>query len=661
MAKVVGVLLLVLLCTTLCNGIAGKIKHVIVLMEENRSFDHMFGFYPGVDGLKGNECNYLNTSDTHSKNVCVNKVAPYINPCDPDHSTPATTWKIFGAGAKTGDLSNATMSGFVEWEEKRGVNTVNYCDVMAMNLPEHVPIISALASEFALFDRFFCAHPGPTWPNRLYTLSGTSAGDTETGTWYQNKVGQLYPQKTFFDQLADEGLPWKLYFNDTCWELNLASVANNPEHLEPLTKFYEDARTGNLPAYAWINPRSGFNITLLQGSNDQHPDHDVALGEALYKDIYEALRASPQWNETLFIITYDEHGGFYDHVPPPQNGIPAPEDGEVSYPDKDFKFDRLGVRIPTLLISPWIQKGMILGAPPTSSKPTPTSEYTLTSIMATVRKLLDMKSPALTKRDAWSATFEQVFNLTQPRTDCPIHLPPAPAPAANYDPVVEMNMPVNDLQKHIMTIHAHLAGVEYPSHIKKQGQVSEWLQKHFNIHKERTLHWKKSKAAAVDRYLGLHLTSPANAFVEKTWVINKHQDVSFYTLATKNVSPAICLDYGTTPPKEGNIVTFSNCYPSPAPLDNRDPAQQWLWHYDSTIRPAADPSLCLAGAVLDNPASTKVYLADCSSTSSQKYWAWHGDSDNDYAAGGIVMSEWTLGILNATVIPPPTNYKIAVN
>jgi phospholipase C len=653
MAKIVGVVLLVLLATVSCANIAGKIKHVIVLMEENRSFDHMLGFYPGVNGLKGNECNLLNTSDSLSKRVCINKAAPYINPCDPDHSTPSTTWKIYGAEAKTGDLINATMTGFVEWEDKRGVNRDNFCDVMAMNLPEHVPIMTALASEFAVFDRFFCAHPGPTWPNRLYTLAGTSAGATETGTWYQNKVGQLFPQKTFFDQLAEEGLPWKLYFNDTCWELNLASVANNPEHLDPLTKFYEDAKTGNLPAYAWINPRSGFNITLLQGSNDQHPDHDVALGEALYKDIYEALRASPQWNETLFIITYDEHGGFYDHVPPPSRGIPAPEDGEVSYPDKNFGFDRLGIRIPTLLISPWIPKGLVLSSPPTSSKPTPTSEYSLTSIMATVRKMFGMKSAPLTKRDAWSATFEQAFNLTVPRADCPVHLPKAPAPAANYKPEVEMEMPVNDLQKHIMTLHAHLAGVEFPSHILKQGQVSEWLRVHFNKHKEGTLNWKKSKKAADDRYLGLHLNSPANVFVEKTWVINKHHDISFYTIATRNVSPAICLDYGTAQPKAGSVVGVSDCYPSPSPLTNRDPGQQWLWMYDSTIRPAAFSTLCLTGAVLDSTASYKLYLRDCSSDKSyEKYFAWHGDSDNDYSAGGIVMSEWTLGILNATIVPP---------
>jgi phospholipase C len=328
--------LVILACNSSGFEVANKIKHVIVLMEENRSFDHMFGFYPGVDGLKGNECNFVNNSDPNSQKVCVNKWAPEFNPCDPDHSTPATTWKLFGLEAKHGNLTNATMSGFVEWENMRGLNKTNYCDVMAMMTPQHIPILSTLASEYAIFDRFFAAHPGPTWPNRLFALSGTSAGLTETFVWYKDKLGKLFPQPTFFDQLGAEGLPWKLYFNDTCWELVLESIAHSPENLESMEKFYEDARTGNLPAYAWINPRLGFNVTLMQGSNDQHPDHDVSLGEQYYKDIYEALRASPQWNETLLIITYDEHGGFYDHVSPPQRGVPPPSVDDESYPDKNL-------------------------------------------------------------------------------------------------------------------------------------------------------------------------------------------------------------------------------------------------------------------------------------------------------------------------------------
>ena len=92
--------------------------------------------------------------------------------------------------------------------------------------------------------------------------------------------------------------------------------------------FYEDAAAGTLPSFSWINPRSGINVTTGVGSNDQHPDHDMSAGEQYYKDIYEALRAGPAWEETLFIVTWDEHGGFYDHVVPPAENIPPPGDGK---------------------------------------------------------------------------------------------------------------------------------------------------------------------------------------------------------------------------------------------------------------------------------------------------------------------------------------------
>ena len=127
-------------------------------------------------------------------------------------------------------------------------------------------------------------------------------------------------------------------------------------------------------------------MTSGKGASDQHPDHDVRLGEALLKEVYEALRAGPLWNKTAFVVTYDEHGGFFDHVPPPHTGVPAPDDS-TSYPDRGFKWNRLGVRVPTLLISPWVAKGARIGAPRASERPTPTSEFELTSIISTVRKV----------------------------------------------------------------------------------------------------------------------------------------------------------------------------------------------------------------------------------------------------------------------------------
>eukprot|EP00911_Craspedida_sp_UC1_P002499 UC1_evm1s1858 len=480
-------------------GATGIIKHIVVLMEENRSFDHFFGWSKlAVNKLKGDEFNLKKVSDPTSQRVKVSATAPYVNPCDPNHGTPATTEKIFGSKSAAGDGGLPNMSGFVAYEDEQNHASKQWCAVMEGFTPERLPVISALASEFAIMDRFFCSHPGPTWPNRLFALSATSAGDTETGTWYRGKKGSLFPQKTIFDQVHEAGLSWRNYFSDAPWELFLKSLSTSPENIKSLDHFYEDARTGNLPSYAWINPRAGMNRTTGLGSNDQHPDHDVALGERFYKSVYEALRASPAWNETLFIVTFDEHGGFYDHVPPPQ-GVPAPGDNETSYPDTGFNFDRLGVRIPTLLISPWIPRGTVISAPPKAQKPANNSEYDLTSIMATARKLLGIADSAgpLTKRDAWAATFEHVLSLPQPRTDAPMQLPDAPQPS--LAPEDEAKLPLNDLQQHIGLHHANAAGVPFPpaastetknagnNPVFAQGDISEWLQRQFNRFTARSM------------------------------------------------------------------------------------------------------------------------------------------------------------------------------
>lgn len=197
--------------------------------------------------------------------------------------------------------------------------------------------------------------------------------------------------------------------------------------------------------------------------------------------VYEDLRASPKWNSTLFIITYDEHGGFYDHVPPP-TGVPAPDDFP-SFPDKDFNFTRLGVRIPTLLISPWVAKGTVISEPAAAQKPADNSEYDLTSIISTVRKIFsaeDADVKPLTKRDAWAATFEdRLTELTEPRTDCPMTLPAAPKTLSAEHAAQEAVQPLNDLQVDIVAAYDALReshGIKSKRPLPTmQGDASEWI------------------------------------------------------------------------------------------------------------------------------------------------------------------------------------------
>jgi len=621
----------------------GRIKHVIVLMEENRSFDHFFGYARdemGVNGVTGNEYNFLDTENPSLGKVYIKNHTEYINPCDPDHGTKATTSKIYGAAAVSkGDLSNATMNGFIEWElNNRHHNaSLDYCGVMSMFTGDKIPVITTLAKEFAIMDRFFCDHPGPTWPNRMFALSGTSAGSLETGVWYHDQVGKLFPQKTIFDQVAEAGLQWRVYYNDTPWEAFMETIAHNPENIQSMQSFYEDASRGTLPSYAWINPRSGINVTTGVGSNDQHPDHDVAAGERFYKDIYEALRASPQWNETLFIITYDEHGGFYDHVPPPAANIPAPDD-EKSYPTSEpsFDFTRLGVRVPTILISPWIKKGTVVSSPPPSQRPFGSSEYTLSSIISTARKLLKLDLPPLTRRDAWAATFEHVIDTegqASPREDCPLHLPKAPPVTLPLEQ--EAKSPLNDLQRQIVEVHAHLAGRKMQElNISTQGEVSEWLRTHYSFHEQATLSWRNSKQ---NRSLDLVVRPGTDGWSDSGWdmvaseIWKDCSQVSTRSLKNEAGIP-YCLDAGDA--RAGSQVFVSSCYP-------RDRAQLWLVQSrehgnDGTLRPVANDSLCLTTRYWTAGGDEKLYLERCKDDVEQK-WAWHGPAPGSGEGSGNLL------------------------
>jgi len=684
----------------------GRIKHVVVLMLENRPFDHLFGWMEGVDGLTGDEYNLVEPNNPNSAKVFVDNKAPELNQCDPCHATPCTTQKLFGTDAST--LSGiADMGGFVSYQNSSAKQ--NYCNVMSGFPPTKVPVMTALAKEYAIMDRFFASHPGPTWPNRMFTLTGTSAGSTETSVWYHGKTGQLYPQRTIYDQVEEAGLNWKNYFNDTPWELILEKVAHSPHNLHPLDQFYKDAEQGSLPSFSWINPRSGMNVTTGLGSNDCHPDHSIALGEAYVKDIYEALRASPAWEETLFVLTFDEHGGFFDHVVPPSQGIPPPGDGEESYPDPDFLFDRLGIRVPTLLISPWIKKGTVLTHPPDAAKPAANSEYDLTSIIASTRKLLGMQTGPLTDRDAWSATFDHaLFELTEPRTDCPEHLPEALAPELPKHGVereAEQDQQLNDLQSDIASVLHRLGGRmsdasasadasedkdegEYP---RVQGQLSQWLVDQFEQHQGQTKQWLSSKGVGLehavvqakvrDKYVG--------PYEDDTWNLNGAKFGSldntyidstapYITLSTRQLKHSIlgkdgkskrdnpyCLDAGEG--TAGSTVTASVCYPSRDPDTNRDPMQHFVLHGDGTLRlynPAGEDNLCVTNTVfqsyyrrglrgqdIDKDAGftdeqKKVKLEVCNDDVNQTF-AYHGQAPGDNGKGNLEFGdvEFYLGVV----------------
>ncbi|KAL0689412.1 hypothetical protein Bca4012_089090 [Brassica carinata] len=440
------------------------IKTVVVLVMENRSFDHLLGWMkksvnPSIDGVTGEECNPVPNS---TQTICFTNDAEFVD-SDPGHSFEAVERQVFGSGQ--GQIPS--MMGFVEQALSMPGNLSE--TVMKGFRPEAVPVYAELVKEFAVFDRWFSSIPGPTQPNRLFVYSATSHGST---SHVKKQPAQGYPQKTIFDSLHSNDIDFGIYFQNiptTLFYRNLRQLKYIFKFHQYDLKFQRDAAKGKLPSLTVIEPRY-FDLKGLP-ANDDHPSHDVANGQKLVKEVYETLRSSPQWNETLLVITYDEHGGFYDHVKTPFVGIPNP-DGNTGPAPGFFKFDRLGVRVPTIMVSPWIQKGTVVSE---AKGPTESSEFEHSSIPATIKKLFNLSSNYLTHRDAWAATFEDVVShLTSPRTDCPMTLPDV-APMRTTEP--NENAALSEFQGEVVQLAAVLNGDHFlnsfPDEVGKKMNVKQ--------------------------------------------------------------------------------------------------------------------------------------------------------------------------------------------
>lgn len=433
---------------------ADKIKTVVVLIQENRSFDHMLGWMkslnPEIDGVTGAEVNHAVAGDSSSPAVHFGNASQYVDP-DPGHSFMAIYEQVYGDPYTWGSTSPATkpgvaappMSGFAQQAEKERAGMS--ATVMNGFRPDAVPVYRELVREFAVCDRWFASVPSSTQPNRMFVHSATSHG--LVGNDKKMLLAGM-PQRTIFDALHDAGRSFGVYYQFPPAVL----LYRNMRQLKYLGMYHEydlhfkrDCREGKLPNYVVIEQRYLDVLKPLLPGNDDHPSHDVSHGQRLVKEVYEALRSSPQWGETLLVVTYDEHGGFFDHVPTPTEGVPSP-DGIASAAPVGFAFDRLGVRVPALLVSPWIEPGTVLHRPPAG--PAPTSQYEHSSIPATVKKIFDLEG-FLTARDAWAGTFECVLARGAPRADCPETLPEPPR-------LREAELDAGDQQRGISEFQAEL-------------------------------------------------------------------------------------------------------------------------------------------------------------------------------------------------------------
>ena len=404
--------------STAGNGLAA-IENIVVLMLENRSFDHMLGYlYTSAgnvsasgqpyDGLTGSE----SCPDATGKPVTVFQVTPstpnaYFMPgADPGEGYSATNRQYYGTTSGPASSGQAAAcQGFITdfaytigWETSQKWSILPGTtpdDIMGCFTPEALPVLSALARGYAVCDAWFCSAPTETLPNRAFACAATSQGHMDDKT-------KTYTCPSIFGLLESKGVSWGIYgYNaEPLTKHNFPDTSSaDASHFGLFKDFQAAAAAGTLPAFTFLEP------SWSSTGNSQHPNYDVALGEQLIHDTYEALRSGPGWNQTLFILTYDEHGGCYDHVSPPWGATPP----DATPGEYGFGFDRFGGRIPTVLISPLIAPGTVYRVPAGS---VPLDH---TSVLKTVEQRWSL--PALTARDAAAPAFGDVLTLSAPRTD----------------------------------------------------------------------------------------------------------------------------------------------------------------------------------------------------------------------------------------------------
>jgi phospholipase C len=447
------------------NNFLDKIEHIVVLMMENRSFDNVVGrlYGPGnapprgqtFNGVTDNMSNPRPGGGSAPVYADTNMVVPYPDPNEPYNYVYMQMFNPPNMQGPPCPIPNTTalpgMQGFVidyaraiaeantkAKEHGQAPFDVDPGTIMNCFASSSLPVINGLAQAYAVCDYWYSSVPTQTFPNRSFVHAATSSGNVfnnwKTGPDFWDVGIFINDTPTIFNLLEAKKIPWKIYHcgpvllcNALYGQKKLWDFFFTGDRFFPYTQFLEDVKTpGKLPAYTFIEP----NMLCSQKygpENDMHPAFailDTGLptntlyGDQLIYDIYTALQSSNYWDTTLFIITFDEHGGCFDHQPPPQtlspDGVVIPANKDCTGPGNSFNFQRLGVRVPSVLVSPWIEQGTICHTP-----------FDHTSVIKTVaNKWLGGQS--LTKRDAAASDVSEVLSLPSVRTDKPNIVPVTP-------------------------------------------------------------------------------------------------------------------------------------------------------------------------------------------------------------------------------------------
>jgi phospholipase C len=439
-----------------------QIKNIVVVMFENRSLDNLCGWlysntqpklylpagspatYNGLDPTLWNPSNasYFDGEPPQKVPIKQGTTGYLIPDPDPEETFDNVTCQLYGP---QGPSPNPTwpMQGFVVNYQQVKPPPSNPDQIMETYAPPQVPVLSALAQNYAISDAWFCSVPSQTLPNRAFVHAGTSKGQVDNGE-FPDPFDFDVP--SIFNVLQTRGVGWTVY-SDTILTPSLTRTFF-PQLWDPVLEdrfrgfgaFEDDCANNSLPEYSFIEP------SFLFEPNDQHPPHDVSAGEQFLYKIWQAVSQSPGWNNILLVIMYDEHGGCYDHVLPP-TGAATPD--SASNPGQEgFKFDRFGVRVPVVVVSPYVQAGTVFR----SSTSVP---YDHTSILATLQDWLDIPpGDMLTSlRIAKAPNLEQVLTLAAPRSVTPQIAPPRPALPTS------LTLSPNNLQKSLLSGAAHRFGL----------------------------------------------------------------------------------------------------------------------------------------------------------------------------------------------------------
>jgi phospholipase C len=450
------------------------IEHIVVVMMENRSFDNLLGWLydnqanpppfnipaqpaPTFEGLKPNvyfnELNGNRVYASHPPTAWPPANNPNVVPTpDPHEEFQFVTVQLFGT-ANPAPGTQADMSGFLLDYSAPDAGGANAAQIMQTFGPADANVLNDLARNFAVCDHWYASVPSQTWPNRAFVHTGSSDGHIN------NDGFELYDIPTIFNVLENQGKSWGI-FHDTTFIPSLTLTQFLPrltvydDHFHKYDIFKQLCRADTntapaqkLPSYSFVEPRFTPELGLfaIDYPADYHPPHNICRGEQFLADVYRTVQTSPYRDKILLVITFDEHGGCYDHFPPP-TGAAAPDPWPQSR-DGTFDFSRFGVRVPTILVSSYLRPGTVFRAPP---EQTP---FDHTSLLATLRDWLnldaDPKNPFLTSPRIKSApTLDCVLTLDD--TNKNTNWPDITATCIIGDDDQSLQTPLNGLQKSLI-------------------------------------------------------------------------------------------------------------------------------------------------------------------------------------------------------------------